>query len=97
MRCVRITFKEDIGTQGRGGYFNSYGESYLFADVDVQQELQIRLESGTWAGVAVASRRQASMAAGINTRVCRRYHSGRDAKPHDAAADFNSHGAACIA
>lgn len=26
VRCVRITFKEDIGTKGRGGYFNSYGK-----------------------------------------------------------------------
>ena len=23
--CVIITFKEDIGTQGRGGYFDNYG------------------------------------------------------------------------
>lgn len=29
VRCVRITFKEDIGTKGRGGYFNSYGECAL--------------------------------------------------------------------
>ena len=23
--CVHISFKEDIGTQGRGGYFDEYG------------------------------------------------------------------------
>jgi hypothetical protein len=23
--CVRISFKEDIGTLGRGGYFDEYG------------------------------------------------------------------------
>ena len=23
--CVLITFKEDFGTQGRGGYFDSFG------------------------------------------------------------------------
>lgn len=25
--CVQITFKEDFGTQGRGGYFDSFGEA----------------------------------------------------------------------
>eukprot|EP00917_Polyrhabdina_sp_WS-2016_P025960 GHVP01055830.1.p1 GENE.GHVP01055830.1~~GHVP01055830.1.p1 ORF type:complete len:811 (+),score=155.86 GHVP01055830.1:1042-3474(+) len=25
VNCVRITFKENIGTQGRGGYFDNYG------------------------------------------------------------------------
>eukprot|EP00920_Eleutheroschizon_duboscqi_P021145 GHVT01049751.1.p1 GENE.GHVT01049751.1~~GHVT01049751.1.p1 ORF type:complete len:459 (-),score=94.08 GHVT01049751.1:526-1902(-) len=25
VKCVRLTFKEDLGTMGRGGYFDSYG------------------------------------------------------------------------
>ncbi|CDI75554.1 Glucose-6-phosphate dehydrogenase, putative [Eimeria praecox] len=38
VRCVRITFKEDIGTKGRGGYFNSYG---IIRDVMQNHMLQL--------------------------------------------------------
>lgn len=38
VRCVRITFKEELGTQGRGGYFDDYG---VIRDVMQNHMLQL--------------------------------------------------------
>ncbi|KAL8275062.1 hypothetical protein Esti_000941 [Eimeria stiedai] len=38
VRCVRITFKEEIGTKGRGGYFDEYG---IIRDVMQNHMLQL--------------------------------------------------------
>ncbi|KAL8426513.1 hypothetical protein Efla_004878 [Eimeria flavescens] len=38
VRCVRITFKEDIGTKGRSGYFDTYG---IIRDVMQNHMLQL--------------------------------------------------------
>jgi len=38
VNCVHITFKEDIGTQGRGGYFDEYG---MIRDVMQNHLLQL--------------------------------------------------------
>ena len=36
---VQITFKEDFGTQGRGGYFDSYG---IIRDILQNHLMQVR-------------------------------------------------------
>jgi glucose-6-phosphate 1-dehydrogenase len=35
IQCVMLTFKEDFGTQGRGGYFDKYGEQLSIQYVGV--------------------------------------------------------------
>lgn len=32
VQCIMLTFKEPFGTEGRGGYFDQYGEIYPFDD-----------------------------------------------------------------
>lgn len=43
LRAVQITFKEDFGTQGRGGYFDQFG---IIRDV-----IQVQRLRTAWAGL----------------------------------------------